>query len=170
MTDLVTRDDISPDRFSNKHSFKVRSSSYRKSVLAKGRSYIFHSRKLHTKVLLFDTYDSFRRWHFLFVCSVQQHKWRRTKSLNGTWRNKAPKSGCQRPLLFPQDVLTASRHPHNSLSSYCCSLLAALPVSVLKQLGASFSQSEAPSQSTSVRHGPLLTFTLRILSFKDTVV
>ena len=67
----------------------------------------------------------------------------------------------QRPLLL-QNLLAASRHPRNSLSSCCCSLL--IPVNVLELSDASFSESK-PLSKLQNHHDPLLMLWLRFLSF-----
>jgi hypothetical protein len=69
----------------------------------------------------------------------------------------------QRSLLL-QNLLTASKDPHNSLSGCCCSLLC--PINVLKGPDATFYQSHPHSQLQN-RHGPPLTlkFRSRFLSF-----
>ena len=77
------------------------------------------------------------------------------KSLKMTCRNQALKSGWQRPLLLLQNLHIAHKHPHNPLSSCCCSLL--VPINVPKHLDASSSQSKPLSQ-LQIRHSqvPLL--------------
>ena len=68
----------------------------------------------------------------------------------------------QSPVLSLQDLLISSTHPHNFLSSCCCSIL--IPLIVYKHLDASFSQSKPLSQLQN-RHGPLLRPRLGLLSF-----
>jgi hypothetical protein len=65
-----------------------------------------------------------------------------------------------------QHHLTASNHPHNSMSS-CCSL--PVPITVLKRLHASFSRSKSLSQLRN-SHSPLLIPRLRFLSFFKAVL
>lgn len=67
----------------------------------------------------------------------------------------------QRPLLLLQNPLTASKHPHNSLSSCSCSLF--VRISVLKHLDADINDSKPLSQLRNHR-GPLLKLTVRLLS------
>ena len=59
----------------------------------------------------------------------------------------------QRPLLLLQNLPTASKDPHNSVSSFCFSLL--VPVNILKRPDATFYQSYPHSQLQN-RHVPLL--------------
>jgi hypothetical protein len=63
--------------------------------------------------------------------------------------------------LVLQNLLIASKHPHNSLLS-CCSLF--VRISVLKHIDASFSQSRSLSHVRNL-HDPLLKFRPRFFSF-----
>ena len=81
------------------------------------------------------------------------------KSLKMTCRNQAVKSGWQRPLLLLQNLHTAHKHPHNPLSSCCCSIL--VPINVSKHLDASSGQSKPLSQLQN-HHSPLLRLRLRL--------
>ena len=55
--------------------------------------------------------------------------------------------------LHLQYLLTASKHPHSTVSRCCCSPL--VPINVLEHPDATFSQSERLNQLPN-RHGPLL--------------
>ena len=83
------------------------------------------------------------------------------KSLKMTCRNQAVKTGWQRPLLLLQNLHIAHKHPHNPLSSCCCSLLVTSNVPI--HLDASSSQSKPLSQLQD-HHSPLLRLRLRFLS------
>ena len=73
------------------------------------------------------------------------------KSVTEVWRNRS--------RLLLQNLLTTSKHPHNSLSSCCCSLL--VPYIVLEHPGASFKS----VQATQPNSKPSWRFKLRFLSF-----
>jgi hypothetical protein len=90
-----------------------------------------------------------RRRHFLSKCrriiwiivsNVQQYR----RSLKMTSRNQILLNlARQKPLLL-QNLLVATKHPHNSLSSCCFSLLAR--IDVLRHLDADFTGSQAVSK------------------------
>ena len=92
-----------------------------------------------------------RRVIWIFVSNVQQYRWRCTSRCRR-----------QRPLLLLQNLLTASKDPHNSVSGCCCSLL--VPINVLKDPDANFYQSKSLSQLQN-HHGPLHRLRLSFLSF-----
>ena len=91
--------------------------------------------------------DNLRRRHFLLYlgCSSESSS-PMSNNTDGdeqvpeVWRDKGLS------LFMLQNILVASKHPRNSLSSYCSSLL--VQISVLKHLDASFNHSKPP-QSTS---------------------
>jgi len=82
------------------------------------------------------------------------------KSLKMTCRNQAVKSSWQRPFLLLQNLHIVHKHPHNPLSSCCCSLL--VPNNVPKHPDASSGQSKPLSQLQN-HHGPLLIYYLFII-------
>ena len=67
-----------------------------------------------------------------------------------------------RTLLRLQNLLTASQHPHNFLSIWCCSLV--VPFIFLEHSDAIFSHSKPLSQLPN-RRGPLFRLRLRFLNF-----
>ena len=81
-----------------------------------------HAYRKFTKNMKKTKSDNLRRQQFVLSCrqvvciiisNVQQYRWRCTRH----WR-----LATQRPLLPLQNLLTASNHPHNSLSSCRCTL------------------------------------------------
>lgn len=67
----------------------------------------------------------------------------------------------QTPLLVLQNLLIDSKHPHNSLSSFCCSML--LPIDAPKQLDTSLNKPTPLSQIQN-QHTTLLRLRLRLHS------
>jgi len=96
------------------------------------------------------------------ISSVQQYRWRCMRPWRYLEEIRHRSLATQSPVLSLQNLLISSNHPHNSLSSCCCSLRVLLIVH--KYLDASFSQSKPLSQLQN-RHGPLLRPRIRFLSF-----
>jgi hypothetical protein len=96
----------------------------------------------------------------IIIINVQQYRWRCTSP----WRWLEGIKHCtlarQNPLLSPSDLLIASKHPINSVSSRTCSLLAR--IDVLGYLHASSNESK-PLLQLRNRRSPLLR--LRFLGF-----
>jgi hypothetical protein len=99
---------------------------------------------------------------WIIAFSVQHYRWRCTSPWGWLEEIKRWSLARQTHPLIVQNLLTASKHPHSSLSSCCSSL--PVPITVLKHLDASFSQSNPLSQ---LRHhqGALLRLRLNSLSF-----
>ena len=104
-----------------------------------------------------------RRVIWIIISSVQQHRWRCTSSWMRLEEIKYRNLVRKGHLLLLQNLLTASKQPHNSLSSCFCSL--PVPVNVLKHPDASFNEFK-PLSRLQNRHGPLLRLRLRFMSLK----
>jgi hypothetical protein len=149
------------------------------------------------------TNDKLNKSHFLlrfwrvicFIMNAQQLRWRWTIPWRWLEEMKHWSLATCRALHLFQNLLTASKNPHNSLSSCCCSLLVPVNVRIYKvlqiwpglivcklvtvcpghiwttlYLDATFRQSSPLSQHQN-RHDPLLVFRFKFLSLlKDSLL
>ena len=103
----------------------------------------------------------FRKVIWVIISNVQLTQVMINESLTKTWKIKYWTLARKRPLLL-QNLLIASKSPHNSLSRSCCSLL--VGINILKHPDVSFSDPTPLSQIQNC-HGPLLTLRFWFLSF-----
>jgi hypothetical protein len=89
---------------------------------------------------------------WITISTVQQYRWRCTSAWRWLEEIKYQSLSRQRPLLPLCNLLSASKHPHNSPFSCCCSLL--VPVSVFRHPDDSFSQSKPLGQPQTLMSSP----------------